>query len=573
MYWSTLRRSRRDCVNRKAVGCIIAALATVAADCPGVAPLDPGSETGIVRVEVNGLAGNASSGGSATVTPTGETAGDPFLVDVPASGMSEASGVPVGSYEVSYAPPGGHTVAPGESTLKSLAVTKDQTAGVAFAVVANGGNPPPPPPPPPQSIPSCQATGSQQCEATGGGTCWYVAADGDDGNAGTLEAPLRTPQAGVNNASPGDVVYLMPGAPFGVEHTFAGPNNSVTGTPERLLVSISSGVNAGTADNPITLKSYPGQSCAVIQGSETEDIRLWVSRPYWRVENLVINGGNIGVGERFAADVHDVWIVGNEVFNYRTMSGSNWGIIKIDESNPSPYNIYIEGNVMHDMNDGGTPWNQEGDLEHHAGFALVQSSGLVVFRNNVIYNAPSAFYFKRDHPGPTVVQGNIIFNVVTLGQWRSANTTFERNVVFGVLDGGGPRTRGGATGNVFRRNTFADMDHVVNLDGPMDGHTVEDNVVFGPGYLLRFFGASGDVAQSQLDRNCFITPQSFTALRVQGENTTYTLDEFRATFGKETNSIRLIETSKAAVFADPNDADFSLIGAAATQCGGKGAYD
>jgi hypothetical protein len=401
-----------------------------------------------------------------------------------------------------------------------------------------------------------------------------VAADGSDGNDGSRGAPLRNPQVAVRQAGPGDVIYLRAGTPFGLEHTVQGPTNSQTGNPERLIANITpaGAARAGTADAPIVLKSEPGPSCAVVRG-ESQDVRLWVSQPYWRVENLVLDGGNIGVGERFVSGVHDVWIRGNEVFNYRTMSGSNWGLIKVDEADPAPYNVFVESNVMHDMNDaasGGT-WDQEPDLEHHAGFALIAASGLVTFRNNVIYNAPSAFYFKRDHQGPTAVQGNLIFNVVTLGQWRSANNVFERNVVFGVREGGGPRTRGGSSANVFRNNTFVDMDHALNLDGPLGGHTVEDNVVFGPGYLLRFFGASGDIAQSTLDNNCFITPQNFTALRESGGGG-YTLDEFRSAFGKELNSVRLIETDKGAVFADPGEGNFALVGQAASQCQGKGAY-
>jgi hypothetical protein len=298
-------------------------------------------------------------------------------------------------------------------------------------------------------------------------------------------------------------------------------------------------------------------------------MRLWVSRPYWRVENLVIDRGNIGVGERFVGDVHHVWIIGNEVSNYRTMSGSNWGVIKVDEAMPSPYNVYVENNIIHDLNPGQN-WNAVGETEHYAGFALISATGEVHFRNNVIYNAPSAFYFKRDHNGPVIVLGNLIFNVQTLGQWRNANNVFERNVVFSVTNGGGPRTRGNSTTNVYRNNTFVDMEFVVWMDGPLGGHTVENNVVFGPGYLLQGFGASGDIAQSTLDNNCFLTPDNFTAFT--GGSSSYTLESFRSTFGKETNSIRLIETSKAAVFQDPDDGNFALIGQAASQCAGKGAY-
>ncbi len=65
-----------------------------------------------------------------------------------------------------------------------------------------------------------------------------------------------------------------------------------------------------------------------------------------------------------------------------------------------------------------------------------------------------------------------------------------------------------------------------------------------------------------------IVTANFFAMSDNG--TLYTLVEARNTFGMEGNSVVVAE-SKNDVFASPGTDDYTLIGAAASQCGGKGA--
>lgn len=73
------------------------------------------------------------------------------------------------------------------------------------------------------------------------------AENGNDGNAGTQAAPLRTVQVAINRATPGTTVTLRGGVYF-----------------ERLVIAA-----RGTAEKPFTLRSWPGET-AVIDGSWSE---------------------------------------------------------------------------------------------------------------------------------------------------------------------------------------------------------------------------------------------------------------------------------------------------------------
>ena len=77
------------------------------------------------------------------------------------------------------------------------------------------------------------------------GTALYVAPNGNDGNAGTLAAPLLTVQRAVDLAQPGHTIYLRGG-------TYA-PSTNI-----QLLKN-------GTASQPITLRNYDNER-AIIDG-------------------------------------------------------------------------------------------------------------------------------------------------------------------------------------------------------------------------------------------------------------------------------------------------------------------
>lgn len=116
----------------------------------------------------------------------------------------------------------------------------------------------------------------------------YVSPSGNDANAGTLAAPLRTIQRGVDLAQPGTTIYLRGG-------TYA------PGTNIQLLKN-------GTASQPYTLRSYAGER-AVIDGENmlhtpapvggsiprAERGAVHIEGEYWRLIGLEIIHGPYGI--------------------------------------------------------------------------------------------------------------------------------------------------------------------------------------------------------------------------------------------------------------------------------------
>ncbi len=559
----------------------------------------PGVATGTIRLEVIGLDELVGSGGTADVGPTGDTPGDQFTLSLPSDGVSQWEAA-AGGYQITYTPPEDHALASGEQRSKNLDVTADNTSVITFNVNfddGGGGEPPPPPPPPPpiDTVPSPPPPpNGVTCESTGSGTCWYVAADGSDLNPGTWDEPLRTPQIAVSSADPGDAIYLR-GGTYDLSHA-ARIRDAALGEIRGIGIGgmENDAVKSGTAhDMLITVKSYPGERAILTDGFTV----ALSGRSYWRIQDLTIIGGNIAIGGN---DAHDIFVTGNDVSGYEALGGTNPGVIRINGGTPPTYNLFIENNVIHDMryapcssgenhcNDpspDGLAWDEVSDVFHMGGLTSVTcnpvdsgcDTGLIQFKNNVLYNIPQAFFFKREFNGPVNIHDNTIYNVQHLGHWRASNVDFRGNTVYdvvGIGPGGlGPQTSDGGRALSFVGNTFVDWNQIARFGGFADGHTIRDNVIYGlsdtggdVAYVRNSTG--GDLTDFDFDGNCFITTANFFAMNDNG--TLYTLDEARNTFGMEGNSVVVAE-SKNDVFASPGTDDYTLIGAAASQCGGKGA--
>jgi len=126
------------------------------------------------------------------------------------------------------------------------------------------------------------AVGCQQtpiCEAASSHHCYYVATDGDDQAAGSIDAPFATIQHGVDVMEPGDYLYLRGGTYH--EHSIILYNKR------------------GSQDAWFTVKSYPCEWAVVdaqhAQGNEGINVFISTSPHeyapiYWSFEHFEVTG-------------------------------------------------------------------------------------------------------------------------------------------------------------------------------------------------------------------------------------------------------------------------------------------
>lgn len=152
---------------------------------------------------------------------------------------------------------------------------------------------------------------------------WFVAIDGDDGNAGTIDEPLATMQEGHDRASAGDTVYLR-GGTYTIENSY---------------------------------DRYIGISITKSGNSDEERICYFAYEdevPVLDFDNVSLS--NIGAGIR----VQGEWLhfKGLEICNVKAQNGGNNGIW----CNPCTHNIFEELDLHHNHGPGLSIANGEGDL-------------------------------------------------------------------------------------------------------------------------------------------------------------------------------------------------------------------
>lgn len=279
-------------------------------------------------------------------------------------------------------------------------------------------------------------------------------------------------------------------------------------------------VNSGTADNPITIKNYPGE-LPVLDCTGFIDYN-WTDMPragnidkksYWIIDGLEMVGGIVnmhGGGTNSPnTNTHDITIQNCDIHDVTVTGGDNPGLIRIDSASVSggAYNIYIRDNKLHDMFDPDFPgdWSATNDPAHYGAFTELSVEQIVNYaagpgtRNieitgNEIYNVPQVFFFKKITGGPFLVQNNIIHDSQSLAMVCASNVTFIQNIVYNVpwgfyyIGSDYDYRNGGAdfavdetiAGNsmVVEYNTFVGMTQLMSI-GQGHSHTVRYNIIFG----------------------------------------------------------------------------------------------
>jgi pectate lyase-like protein/carbohydrate binding protein with CBM6 domain/uncharacterized protein DUF1565 len=198
------------------------------------------------------------------------------------------------------------------------------------------------------------------------GNVLYVAPNGNDGNAGTLAAPLQTIQRAVDLAQPGYTIYLRGG-------TYAPSTN----------VQI---LKDGTSSQPITMRNYNGERVildgenmphtpAPVGGSIPRPERgaIHIEGDYWRLIGLEIIHGPYGVfGLDSSNNVYDRLVTRD---NYESgfhlfLTSSNNQILNLDSyGNRDPRNngesadglAIKEGSGTGNIVRGARLWNNSDD--------------------------------------------------------------------------------------------------------------------------------------------------------------------------------------------------------------------
>jgi hypothetical protein len=279
------------------------------------------------------------------------------------------------------------------------------------------------------------------CEATGPGTCFYVSNSGSDSNPGTLAQPFKTimkadqsiTARGANG--PGSVIYVMPGV----------YNQTFRATASVFSIHLRA---VGTADYPITLKSYDINNPAILWG-ELDMINrsgghpaIYLQGGFYVIRDLVFENATHGVYGQY-------------------------------------YNSTIESNVIrniygdHGSNPSGVG-NPQGDVHRNN-----------IIRNNRIYNV------VQNSSRTDLFSENIMCIVFFRGNNNTANNNWVSNCGAGIRykhhqywNNASVLAPGETYTAAFYRNIVEDInDRGINLGG--SNISVFENVIMnGSGIVL-----------------------------------------------------------------------------------------
>ncbi|HKP66563.1 MAG TPA: right-handed parallel beta-helix repeat-containing protein, partial [Casimicrobiaceae bacterium] len=357
-------------------------------------------------------------------------------------------------------------------------------------------------------------------------TTYYVAPppSGDDGNPGTLGAPWATIQHAADTVQPGDIVQVRAG-------------NYAGGYFE----------TSGTADLPIVLENYPGESPSITGDNPTtpDGINL-EGASYMTVQGFTVNG-RTRAGIRAVLCEH-VTIRGNVMD-----ANGVWGVLTgfCDD-------LLIENNVA------------SNSIEQH-GIYVGNSGDRPVIRANTIFgNNANGIHMNGDISqggdgiiSNAVVEANVIFDN-GLGGGSGINcdgvqdSLIRNNLIYdehasGIslyqIDGGGP-----STGNRVLNNTVLIASNgrwALNIQDGAANTLARNNVLWNAHSFRGSLDISTDSLPGFTDDNNAVMDRFTT----DGGDTILTLAEWQQQTGLDAQSF---VATPDALFADAGGDDYQL---------------
>ena len=237
--------------------------------------------------------------------------------------------------------------------------------------------------------------GSSPAIASPTAKTYYVAPNGNDNNAGTIDKPWRhISYATTNNiVKPGDTVLVRGGT-------------YVEYIPQEI---------SGSQGNYITYRNYPGETPIITDGSDERSWR-WqvVDQSYVRIEGFTFSNFEGGAIQIRARDINMSHIdVINNSFKNQKMDGSQSSktvYVTTSTDDHSIHTVLIQGNLFQDLNTGTSKANE----------ALMVSGTVskVAILDNTVFDVTNigidiAGRPDKGQPSQILIKGNEVYNYGT----------------------------------------------------------------------------------------------------------------------------------------------------------------
>jgi hypothetical protein len=426
---------------------------------------------------------------------------------------------------------------------------------------------------------------------------YWVAADGNDGAAGTSSDPWATLQKAADTAGPGSTVYVRGGTyPQRVDvHVSGEPGQPITFEPAPGEAVVLDGSSLEVPDEQAAMIAIDSQRYLTIRGfditgytsAESGHVPMGIlvtgAADHILLQGNVVhdmgttfthrNGGDahgIGVfGTAVDHPITDVEILDNELANL-TLGSSEALVV-----NGNVTNFRIEGNQVHDTNNIGIDVI---GFEGTASDPTVDQARDGIVRGNTVWNVDSygnpAYGRDRSADGIYVdggrdllIENNVVHDVnigieiASEHGGRSArNVTARNNLVYdataiGIAIGGYDRRRGSTDDCVIVNNTVVNTDGVellVQFD--TSGNLIENNVIVaGPQHAF-VENAYRENVGNVVDHNLYYSVDGNPAGSWSWKGHLYEdFDAWSAASGNDRHS-----TFADPAFADAPGGDFSL---------------
>ncbi|OQA04518.1 MAG: hypothetical protein BWY68_00251 [bacterium ADurb.Bin400] len=298
------------------------------------------------------------------------------------------------------------------------------------------------------------------CTSKYGGNVRYISKTGNNTNSGDYDHPWATFAHAISNLSPGDVLYVREGRyedPFKIY------------------------AKNGTADQPIILSAYPGESVTLAQrvGWYDEDaggnnISIYRDSSYFWIHGFDIDGwvgrpdqpepGSYTYGEN-GIMIEQTASTGIRILNNTMMHHYHCGV------KGGGTDILVEGNVF--TENGFVSPGEEVGKDH--GIYLSETKGAVVRGNVSFRNLGYGFHFYSNLNERIIAYNNTTFenqNVWAAVTTHGTNNIWANNVSVNNLNRGINKTIGTpAHNNIFANNGSWE---VFSYEGP----TIDYNIIY-----------------------------------------------------------------------------------------------